>query len=474
MVHAIIYDNIPGIGWDLYGRTRNFPTAYEAEIQHVGEYFRAGNGNIESTAIRYAPLQDKYLLSWVVRHPVTGIGDSRAYYSVVNFLMDAEDADQMFRIPFVHAHEKIEDIARELWESKLMELPNRWWLEDAAVQKQEKREELYDVPRTVMLACGLYSGRKKYPQIYLEARDPWLEINWLQTFTPFSLRKQLSFCVGLEKLQESKNVILNFVTNISLNQLRNDSNTDGAPMSTKYWGSEGFQDYDMMAECERILRTTDKLPKPIKLLLKHAVDDWYAYEKLAEKDKLIPALQCLLSGIKESRWISALNKVKMDRESLEMLEKAIPKRCDYQKLKKEIKERLKQLSSQHRRHSQGRRTAYTREQEENEYPPKDEKRVDAEEDEEQKENQVQWSGIKQLLLKQVKRTGCIAALVIALIAFITFVRQTMLYESGVTGQIIWVSVNQRAALDVSKLLGTFLSGIVVGVAGIGLLGNRKK
>jgi hypothetical protein len=322
-----------------------------------------------------------------------------------------------------------------------------------------------------MLACGLYSGRKKYPQIYLEARDPWLEINWLQTFTPFSLRKQLSFCVGLEKLQESENVILNFVTNMSLSQLRNDSSGDGAPMSTKYWGSEGFRDYDMIAECERILRMTDKLPKPIKLLLKHAVDDWYAYEKLAEKDKLISALQCLLSGIKESRWISALNKVKMDRESLEMLEKAIPKRCDYQKLKKEIKERLKQLSSSHGRYSQGRRPAYTEEQEENEYPPKDEKRTD---DEEQKEDQVQWSGIKQLLLMQVKRTGCIAALVIALIAFITFVRQTMLYESGVTGQIIWVSVNQRAALDVSKLLGTFLSGIVVGVAGIGLLGNRKK
>lgn len=445
MVYACIYDNIPDKGgYGIHARSKGFPYGFEEDVLAVSGIFRAGSGYEENTAIRYAPLRNgKYLLTWVLRHPVTYVDGNRAWHTEVHFIMDAQEADKLFRYPISEIALRVERKARQMWQAMDCELDGGMQLFAQEEQPRDNLDANGRIEDCILLAGAFYCGQAGGAnQMFLESEDPWGEMDMLQRCLPYGLRKELSFCIGLQNQQESKGTVFNLPTHINLQQLHS-AQGEGAPMSQKYWHWETLADQELCQNCNRILDRMSDCSEVLLDMLFSVITNWNQLKAFGE-EKLEDALGSVIMHTGQEIWCGLLRSRQYREQDLEQLLNLIKGNRNTKTLQKEINRRLRDPISKGKfadRMSGG---------------------------------HMQEHLLKQFLKNYAIRGAAIAAMVVVLIVFFTLLRQILVCDTVMTEQVIYYCVSREAALDTMKLIGAFACGAVSFWAVSRLIGTFKR
>lgn len=452
MVYACIYDNIPDKGgYGIHARSTGFPYSFEQDILSVSGCFSAGEGYEETTAIRYAPIRnDKYLLTWVLRHPVTYAEGNRAWHTEVHFVMDAQDADHLFRYPISAVAERVSRKAYEMWQTMNCELDGGLTL----FGKDEHPCDNWDIngkiDDCVLLAGAFYCGQADMAcQLYLESDDAWGEMDVVQRCLPYALRKDLSFCIGLQSQQESRGTVFNFPTNIGLQQLHN-TRGEGVPMSEKYWSWEQFGDRKLYHDCDLILSRMSDWKESLLGMLFSVVTTWQELSAFAEDD-LSKGLNNVVMHTGQDIWRRHLQSKRYKNQDLEWLLSLIKDNKRAKALQKEIKRQLKDLSS-------------------GKFSTPKAGRGQPKAGDEQSDDLL----MKQFLLNHAIRGAAVVAIAVVAVLVITLFRQVLMRETIEVEQVIYYCISREAAVDTMKLVGAFLCGALFFWSASELIGTFKR
>lgn len=462
MAYICIYDNVPDAGgYRIHARSAEFPYGYERDILAVSEYFNAGTGDAESVAIRYAPLKnDAYLFSWILRHPVVYVEGQRAWHTVVHFLMDETEADALFRHPISGIVQWVDETARQIYRDGHYDLPDKLRLHSGREWPTGDMESNAEIDDKILMAGVSYCKEGKVKnQLFLASKDPCGEMDWIQKWTPYALRKRLSFCLGLENKQESTGVVFNFPLRMSLSQLRTAS-SEGAPVTEKYWYGDRFMNTVLLDNCDRILSNLYEYPWLADLVFK-CVPEWEELALLANDD-LSRGLSKLIIETGVDNWVDLLDSRKMSRIELEQLAALLGRQRELKPLRNAIGRRLKR--SQRGRYAQS-RNAYDAV---GEHPNGAQNHIQR-----PYGNDRDNAEVHKILLNHVLNAAAVVALVVVAIALITLARQTLMAGEIEVEQVVYYCISREAAADVLKLCGAFVCGFLAAVAGKRLLSRLE-
>lgn len=458
MIHFCIYDNIfDKGGYKIHAKSADFPIQYESDIMEVSCYFSPGRGSRETTAIRYAPLRNgKYLLSWVQRHPVTYEEGQRAWHTVVHFLMDGKDADALFRHPISRIAERVEQTARDLLnydsqlpagkkKSKNADGPVEFFSQDEPAANFWYTEEA-EFDRKMMAGAGYCMGSGRPKQMFLATEVPYEELECLQSRLPYGLRKKLSFCVGLQNQTECTGTIFNFPTEMTLDQLQ-DAPGESPPMSDKFWQGNQFGEKRLCDEYGLILQRLAECSLFLREMIFTVITEWAQLQLLAT-EQLSDGLGELIRYSDQEAWCKMVRKHKMNSSELRELQALIPRKKYTKAVRAEIKKRLNM-------------------------PSNGKKKTGANEKVTGKETNTgsEDTALKKILWNNVRRLAAVVVMVVAAIALVTFFRQVLVKETVVVEQVVYYCISREAAVDVLKLCGTYLCGVLSACAVIGLIGS---
>lgn len=287
MTHIIIYDNCAQQnGYGLERRSPGFPERYCAELAAVCSKF-ASRAGAEPAGVRWAPLQDRFLLSVVLRFPGGSAAQHRGHYSVVNFLLDGSDADHFFTLPLGRTLPAVIDHARNLYNNREKGLPDGLPFHTLASPSDLEQPPVVPLPGEVLLAGAFYA--REVPmlhQLFLEDSAPAHQLQQLQRLLPCALRKDISFFSGLDDACESYGCALNFCSRSVMEHIQREEVLD-SPSTTKYCAGAGedpaafLKDSGMLRRCRKILSALDS---PCGETVRKSITGWDQLARLGEEN----------------------------------------------------------------------------------------------------------------------------------------------------------------------------------------------
>ena len=449
MIYTCIYDNIPHDGgYGICAKSPGFPAKYEPEIKKISGYFGPGTGYSDSAAIRYAPLRDdRYLFSLILRHPQVSMEEQRAWHTVVHFLMDETDAQTLFTHPITWIVQTLADKALKIYNNGQYIISEELHTFLNAEQQVTKYGSAGGIDDKILMAGVSYCMSDEISdQLFLVSDDPCGELEAIQWWLPDAFCKRLSFCLGLENLQESTGTVFNF------HQAPLSKHGTNAPRSNKYWHGEAFTDTELLDDCDQILSRLDAYPW-LKDMVCKIVTEWEELALLAD-DNLSRGLSKLIIETGVNNWVNLLDSREMSRIELERLASLLGKQKELKPLRNAIGRRLKR--SQRGRYEQGR----------NAYDAVGERPNGV-------QNHIQRpygndrdnTEVHKILLNHVLNAAAVVALAVVAIALITLARQTLMTSEIEVEQVVYYCISREAAVDVLKLCGAFVCGFLAAVAG---------
>lgn len=329
MIHALIYARRDG-SYGFYESTPGFPAEYRdaiaaicdnAEIVSIPEMYR--------TALRYAPLGRKYLLTVIFRN-VAGKQDAALYHwNFVNYLMDGADADRFFRLPFRAAEANALQVSQNLLDNfRGCTLPadlGQYLFRPGA---GESRQVTARISPAALMAGALYARKRPLEsQLFIQLPDdPGSEIYALLDSLPPRLRREISFHTCVLFSRESHGVAICCCPAPILDRILTDG-FGGCEMTQKYYhffpDARGADRQD-----KRYLPLTQKLLKlpralPLYHFLQHAIPSWEVYQRLAAVTEERNPLQQALKIIPEANLLELLPMTEsLSLEQLQLLHRA--------------------------------------------------------------------------------------------------------------------------------------------------------
>lgn len=287
MIKAIIFANRQR-GYDLYEESAGFPQKYKADIHSLCN--RAGTkiDGDASVALRYAPLDDCFLLQVILRFPRGNEDQSRAHHTVVSFLMDAHGADAFFRLPFAGAAENAKRLAQELLRQS----------RDAEALAEDLTGYLltpvtaYKAPPVSKNAlCALWYGAQqggKTPlrtQLFLASDTPGESIlTQFLELMPQKLRKHLRFSTNINTGGDAAGVTLSFGSVETVRTLKEEDYLSCPDRTDKYFFCTETGRTDLPPSCLRrmgqILQAFESCPE--QKLLPQIAENWDDFNALAQ------------------------------------------------------------------------------------------------------------------------------------------------------------------------------------------------
>lgn len=322
----IIYTNDKVRGYGFEKRSEGFPARYEALVHHVCSTVSDPQGvEDDCVAIRYSPVDDRFLLSFIFRKPHGDADQPRGHNTVVNLLLSDEEADELFSRPTDHMLRQMTAYA-----AHLVKEPARW--KDVGVAEpttgwDDKLRVFGAVPTAELLAGAALSetmegDRPKQLFVALDS-DPLQELKTVMCHLPGSLRKRVCFHTGIISAQESRGIALNFVPVEKMRQIIM-GNFNRAQSSDKFvWGLEDSEWSDsadvaaVAAHCAGIA----SLPAADVLypLLMETVSDWTTWRAWRDVKEDASRLDCTLALLPADRVCQALSQSGISRAVLETL-----------------------------------------------------------------------------------------------------------------------------------------------------------
>lgn len=236
MIKAIVYANRHR-GFDLYEESLGFPTQYKSEIYTLSNLASGFLHDGPLTALRYAALQDRFLLQVILRFPDGNEEQSRPHHQVVSFLMETEDADALFAIPFTAVAGNAKHLAQTLLQkckgadSLPEDLTAQLLADHTSVRKKEPSSALMNALWFGACQCG----GPLTTQLFFATDDPAEPVlaRLLDSLPP-KLRKNLSFHTSITGGSDATGTVLHFTTTNGLARLREDGYA-ACPRANKYY-----------------------------------------------------------------------------------------------------------------------------------------------------------------------------------------------------------------------------------------------
>lgn len=238
----IIYTNDRVRGYGFEKRSEDFPVRYEELVHDICSTVSDPQGiEDDSVAIRYSPVGQRFLLSFIFRKPHGDAVQPRGHNTVVNLLLSDEEADELFSRPTDYMLRQMTAYA-----AHLVKEPARWkevGVTEEGIGWAEKQSTFGAVPAAELLAGAALSetvegDRPKQLFVALDS-DPLQELKTVMCHLPEPLRKQVRFHTGIISAQESRGIALNFAATERLQQIVG-GNYHRAQSSDKFvWGLEG-------------------------------------------------------------------------------------------------------------------------------------------------------------------------------------------------------------------------------------------
>lgn len=340
MTHLIIYDN--RTGYRFYEASRNFPEQYKRGIAEICGALTCGDrDSIGKPALRYTPLQDRFLLSVIFRCPDGSEFHHRSLYIVVNFLMDADDADDFFSYPFSRVHDVVIQYAASLYTqyaNKKQDLPTGLPLEhweqfldssnhppfygefnrlthiDLHAWRICQKSPSYPkpmapknvvMPLSWLLSSVLYHKYAVSHQVYVGSHTlPSWEIQLLQEALPAKLRKDMTFHTALVSDQESHGITLNFSSVEQLQTIQTGEFQGGTASTTKHiFFADGISakaekdtspaEQQFHPSSEKIAQMISQLPFGIYQVIAKSITTWEEFLELAklnDREDILPQI----------------------------------------------------------------------------------------------------------------------------------------------------------------------------------------
>ena len=370
MTHLIIYDN--RTGYRFYEASRNFPEQYKRGIAEICGALTCGDrDSIGKPALRYTPLQDRFLLSVIFRCPDGSEFHHRSLYIVVNFLMDADDADDFFSYPFSRVHDVVIQYAASLYTqyaNKKQDLPTGLPLEhweqfldtsnhppfygefnrlthiDLHAWRICQKSPSYPkpmapknvvMPLSWLLSSVLYHKYAVSHQVYVGSHTlPSWEIQLLQEALPAKLRKDMTFHTALVSDQESHGITLNFSSVEQLQTIQTGEFQGGTASTTKHiFFADGISakaekdtspaEQQFHPKSEKISQVISQIPFGIYQIIAKSIHTWDAFLKLAELNDTEEILPQIFQIIPKERLLDKKNDTALTNQEKDAWERAL-------------------------------------------------------------------------------------------------------------------------------------------------------
>ena len=288
MIHAIVYAKWDGV-LDFYESTPHFPEEYLPQIesicQQVGVGFVPGQQNY---ALRYAPLQDRYMLNVMLRNPGGGADEHRVHWNVLTFLLDAAEADRLFLLSYHDIRDNALAVSRALLgDFRKKVLPVELVEELLTGKARQERTIQSRIPAHVLMTAALYSKKESDPfRLFIQVPDdPAQELDLLLSSLPPLLRKDISFHSGVYFPEDSFGVSICCCTAPVLERLEA-TGFNGCEPGNIYYHYSGDVGRKNRVD-ERYTRRMQDLQKLHSRVMRYdilqfAISDWDTYLKMAD------------------------------------------------------------------------------------------------------------------------------------------------------------------------------------------------
>lgn len=329
MIHHIIFDNVrDGAGYAIYGCSEQFPKQYERPIEKICDRYLLGEITGNTAAIRYAPLEDRYLLSVIFRFPFGSAVQERGHLAVVNFLLEAPDADALFRNGF--EQKKVIRMAAEKYCGDIGISPDGMPAL-AEGPKDHGVETLLDSDELLLEGALCGAGTTLFNQLFLSQRtDPDKQIRRLTQLLPWALCRQLSFHTNIHSEADSHGIALCFYPPQLMQSARGWK--EGGPSGTnKAYILEGGRTRKgpPQAKADReknaaLFDMIQDLEDSLYPFLREAVTDWKTLLKLASQYRKKGSLRPLTEYIPRERISQLLEQGDWDPKTWEAVQAVLP------------------------------------------------------------------------------------------------------------------------------------------------------
>lgn len=326
MIQAIVFANRSR--YQLYERTRGFDAGYAQEIHDICNRLAESSSSTDTqSALRYAPLREKYLLSVIFRVKQGNGMERRTHVVCVSFLMDGTDADRFFRIPFHAAAACAVSTAEKLLGYQDQDLPEQVCRELLQVSDADPAPMRSETPLPVLLTGAAYSmERKLSKQLYLQTNSaPNAELHNLIRFLPPLLRKKLRFHTGCISAAECGDLTLCYCAGDSLGGIVG-SDFQGGGKTAKYWYFAPYYcrtnrlDDDYQAMVRRLVLIPERIP--LYGVVRNAIPDWDTYMELSLMVKEHPTLRKVLELLPDDTLAEVVRYAGLQEDQLRQLYRA--------------------------------------------------------------------------------------------------------------------------------------------------------
>lgn len=329
MIHHIIFDNVrDGAGYAIYGCSEQFPKQYERPIEKICDRYLLGEIIGNTAAIRYAPLEDRYLLSVIFRFPFGSAVQPRGHLTVVNFLLEDQDADNLFRNGF--EQQKVIRMAAEKYRGDIDISPNSMPLLGEE-QKDCGMEALLGSDELLLEGALCGAGTTLSNQLFLSQRtDPDKQIRRLTQLLPWALCRQLTFHTNIHSEADSHGIALCFYPPQLMQRARGWK--EGGPSGTnKVYILDGGrtrkgppQAQIAREKCASLYGMIQDLEDSLYPFLREAVTDWKTLLKLASHYRKKGSIRPLTEYIPRERISQLLEQGEWDTETREAVQTVLP------------------------------------------------------------------------------------------------------------------------------------------------------
>lgn len=322
MIYAIVFANRAERGYAFYEHSKDFPPEYLESIAQISNCMSGTQKYAASfPAVRYAPLQDRYLLTLILRRPNGSADQTRSHCICVHFLLDAGDADAFFSVPVDIGLQRAAGLMNSILADR--QIPSSDELCETLLSPAEGLRSMHFLPRSVLLLGAIFSQTQPPTrQLFVAANTSSVqELDYLLSMLPPTLRKDLSFHTDIATAQESRGIALNFCTGKTLLDLVN-SGFPGSQNTDKFW--HNFSDSELadspdtrlLHQCQTLLDRED-IPMYHKLYL--AVDTWETYWNFLNASLSPTPLESALAVLPEQNLIRLIQHNVFTQEELHML-----------------------------------------------------------------------------------------------------------------------------------------------------------
>ena len=322
VVHASVYANRDR-GFDLYEQTEGFPEKLRSKILSVSGEIAATNPADPCTALRFAPLEDRYLFSVIFREPQGNADQARAHHIIVHVLLEGSSADLLLSHPFTAVAERAMELARRIVGLRNCFLPKEWTASLLNPPHPAPPGRILSPERNLLLLMGAagfwcsHSPLRHQAYIAASETDAVSHIRDVMMRLPLRLRKTLSFHTGLCSAPESREIALNFCSEETLDRLMADGYA-GAASSNKYWYR--CRDNSMSERITpQLLEAATELDFPDLFYrkLSFSLTDWgqvVAFYRAAREKQLAGALKALDTRVLDQALQQAWEQVQIQEQ----------------------------------------------------------------------------------------------------------------------------------------------------------------